>query len=77
MSVFTAYWSERAQRSEQDADRMAVLLETILCRAHLGDAEWRATQDCLRDYRSNRERRYRALPTGHTLTGNLTSGGIL
>jgi hypothetical protein len=78
MSVYTGWWSERAQRAEQDADRMAQLLEAI--RERRGDLLpwelWAATQDALRDWKGNRVRRYVALPAGHTLEGNLSSGGI-
>lgn len=79
MSVYTGWWSDRAGRAEQDADRMAQLLGAILERR--GDALpynlWSGVQDALRDWQGNRERRYGPLPAGHTLEGNLTSGGVL
>lgn len=76
MSVFTGWWAERAQRAEQDADRMAALVENIVRRCNLSERDYFEAQDCLRDWRGNRERRYGALPAGHTLAGNLSSGGI-
>lgn len=78
MTVFTGWWAERAQRAEQDSDRMAQLIEQILehCHFSLPDREWAAAHDVLRDWRGNRDRRYLPLPAGHTLEGNLTSGGV-
>ncbi len=78
MSVFTGWWAERAQRAEQDADRMAALIGQILeqRRDILPWGTWADAQDILRDYKGNRERRYYALPAGHTLEGNLKSGGV-
>jgi hypothetical protein len=78
VSVFTGWWAERAGRAEQDADRLAELVGHLLARhGHaMTTTERDRSQDCLRDWKGNRERRYRALPAGHTLEGNLTSGGI-
>lgn len=76
MSVFTAWWAERAQRAEQDADRMASYLSEFVRRHHMPEAEYRDAIHLLADWRDNRERRYRALPAGHTLAGNLSSGGV-
>lgn len=76
MSAWTAFWSERAGRAEQDSDRMAVLLESIVRRHNLPDRDWLAARECLKDWRAHRDARYRALPAGPTQIGNLTSGGI-
>lgn len=76
MSVYTGWWSERAGRAEQDADRMAALVEQLVRETNLPDRHWRTAHDCLRDYRANRARRYGPLPAGHTLEGSLKSGGI-
>lgn len=78
MSVFTGWWAERAGRAEQDADRMAELLARICVEydGYLGPRIRDPIRDCLRDWKANRARRYGALPAGHTLEGNLTSGGI-
>ena len=79
MSVYTGWWSERAQRAEQDADRMAQLLGAVMERRAdvLPYNLWAGIQDALRDWRGNAERRYAPLPAGHTLEGNLASGGVL
>lgn len=76
MSVWTAFWSERAGRAEQDSDRLAALVEHIVRRHNLPEREYWEAYDVLRDYRGNREARYRALPAGPTAIGNLSSGGI-
>lgn len=76
MGTWLSFWSERAERAEQDADRMALLLSRILERQHLPFREYQDTHDVLRDWRVNREARYRAHPAGPTLAGNLSSGGV-
>lgn len=78
MGVWEGFWSERAGRAEQDADRMATQLAVILERqGHLlPHDQWAAVQDCLRDWKGNAEARHRALPAGPTRIGNLASGGI-
>lgn len=76
MSVWTAFWSERAGRAEQDSDRLAALVEELVRQTNFPDRLHFAAHDALRDYRGNREARYRALPAGPTAIGNLSSGGI-
>ena len=73
MSAFTGYWAERAGRAEADADHLADLLARA--QSDLREAEWREARELLTEYRTNRERRYRALTAGHTLEGSFKSGG--
>lgn len=70
------FWSERAQEVEQAADRFAQLLQALVEHHHL---PWTLRDDCerlLTRWVEVRERRYVAHPAGHTLEGNLTSGGV-
>jgi len=69
-------WSERAQRAEQDADRLAQVLQAIDEHHPLAYSQWAPLRDLLRDWVTHREIRYAALPAGHTLEGSLKSGGI-
>ena len=72
----SGYWAERAQAGEQDADRLAQVLQAIDEHHHLSYVQWSQIRYELAEYKADRERRYGALPAGHTLAGNLTSGGI-
>jgi hypothetical protein len=78
VNTWTAWWSERAQRAEQDSDRMAALLQLVLERR--GDVLpwdlWAGAQDAVRDWRANAQARHRPLPAGPTRIGSLSSGGI-
>ena len=69
-------WSERAQAAEQDADRLAQVLQAIDEHHNLAYIHWRPLRDALSEWERNRDLRYRAHPAGHTLEGTLTSGGI-
>jgi hypothetical protein len=64
----TDLWSERAGNAEMDADRLAALLRSC------SNAGW-WTHEALQRYEERRSRRYRPLPVGPTLQGNLASGG--
>lgn len=70
------YWSERAQVAEQDADRLAQVLQAIDGHHNLSYSQWAPLRALVRDYVTHREERYGALPTGPTRIGNLTSGGV-
>lgn len=76
MSVWTAFWAERAGHAEADVDHMAQWIEEIVRRHHLPEPEYRDAIHLLADYREHRELRYRALPAGPTKIGSLSSGGI-
>ncbi|MGH7484953.1 MAG: hypothetical protein ACREMY_05000 [bacterium] len=69
-------WAERAEAVEQAADRFALVLTATHEHHYLPAPLYDAVERFLTDWRISRERRYEALPTGHTLQGNLTSGGI-
>lgn len=69
-------WSERAGAAEQDADRLAQVLQAIDEHHNLAYVQWAPIRSALNEWRVNRELRYRAHPAAHTLEGNLTSGGI-
>lgn len=72
----SGYWSERAMVSEQDADRLAQVLEAIDEHHNLAYVQWHTLRMAISEHLSHRSLRYNALPTGPTLTGNLTSGGV-
>ena len=69
-------WSERAQAAEQDADRLAQILQAIDEHHNLAYCHWGPIRDALTVWVNGRELRYRAHPAGHTLEGSLSSGGI-
>lgn len=75
MGAMEGFWSERAMLAEQDADRMAALLEQLTVETNFPDRLHFPVVDVLRDYLEHREARYRALPTAPTLAGHLSSGG--
>lgn len=69
-------WSERAGNAEGDADVLAELLGQCLRRHHSGWEFFREAEAVQLVHRAHRDRRYRPLPAGPTLAGNVTSGGI-